>query len=905
MANPKDLKEIIPSLDEIIQRTELMAKSMENVNKSYEKFGQDVVKTSKKVQKQNEKLTGSTEEERKQLEENAKAAQKLKKAHEDYTKAMSDNERQIANIKQTQREFIKQRQLEEKVAKSSSGSYDQLSAKYSLLKRQLNALSKEERNNTKEGKAMVMQANSIRNEMNGLQKETGNYSLQVGKYTAAFDSLPGPLRGITMGFKSITKAAIAFIATPIGAVLAALVAVIGALKVAFTSSEEGQNKFARIMAIINTIVGNLLDVVADLGEKLIWAAEHPRKAWQGFKDFIQGIGEFFQNTFGNIIVGSVQVAVRSVSVQFGKLNVLWQQLKNKFTDNSAGIIEAQNELIIKTEELTEAQERVSEGANNLGNSVKNAYDKSTEALTKFIEQNMREAKLAGQVADMRAKADIIERDLIVERARLESKIAELRLKAREEDRFTAEERKQFLIEARDLQDGLLQKENEVLVLRRDAQKLENTFSRTNKENKMKEAQAIADVSRKEAERYNQARQIQRELNTINKQALAERNKLNKGLYDNELKALDQTNELNILRAKNAGKNAEKIKEIEIQAKINRYNLELELAKKFGKEISETEIQIIQEKIKSLQNELERSDSGDGKKTIWDKLGLGKEGLQKVKDNLKTAVNEVKKIFQDFAETRIEQADLIVEQSQREVDAAENEYNRQIELQQAGYANNVTEAQRNLELARETEKTALDEKKKAQKAKQQIDTAEQISSIIVASANILKGWSNIPFIGQALGIAAIAAMIGSFALTKTKIRSQAKEQFAEGDYIDLKGGSHASGNDIPFGYRKGKVMTAEGGEGMAIFNKRAKYKYGKLIPGLVADINKGRLEERYKNSFSIEIPEKDLNDSGFDSQELRDIKRVLEMIYSQGSDSMLFDKKGRKIQKKGNITRIIN
>ena len=92
---------------------------------------------------------------------------------------------------------------------------------------------------------------------------------------------------------------------------------------------------------------------------------------------------------------------------------------------------------------------------------------------------------------MRAKADIIERKLVVERSKLQSKIAQLRLKARKEEEFSAAERREALLEAQELEDTLLDKETEALELRKNAQILENTFSRTDKANKDKEAAAIA------------------------------------------------------------------------------------------------------------------------------------------------------------------------------------------------------------------------------------------------------------------------------------------------------------------------------------------------------------------------------------------------------------------------------
>jgi hypothetical protein len=122
---------------------------------------------------------------------------------------------------------------------------------------------------------------------------------------------------------------------------------------------------------------------------------------------------------------------------------------------------------------------------------------------------------------MRAKADKIDRALIVERSLLESKIAELRLKAKQEDTVSAKDRKAALLEARDLENSLLDSETAALTLRKNAQVLENTFSRTNKENLDKEANAIAAVNNQIARRATVARTLQRELNTVNAQVEAE------------------------------------------------------------------------------------------------------------------------------------------------------------------------------------------------------------------------------------------------------------------------------------------------------------------------------------------------------------------------------------------------
>jgi hypothetical protein len=146
------------------------------------------------------------------------------------------------------------------------------------------------------------------------------------------------------------------------------------------------------------------------------------------------------------------------------------------------------------------------------------------------------------------------------RSQLESEIAELRLKSRQEDQFTAQERRKALLDAQELEDELLIKETEYLELRRDAQVLENTFSRSNKENLDKEAQAIAAVNRQTATRLNNQRQVQRELNRLNGELEREQQLLAKTKEDDAARRLEvrvtQEKEIGLAINKQALQNAE-------------------------------------------------------------------------------------------------------------------------------------------------------------------------------------------------------------------------------------------------------------------------------------------------------------------------------------------------------------
>jgi len=295
-------------------------------------------------------------------------------------------------------------------------------------------------------------ADNATKEVNDLNKSVNNTTTSTDKANSKLNNLsdtasklPGPLGGVIAGIQGVSKSMLALIATPLGAALAAIVGVLYSLKRALTDSEEGQNKLNRILSVAGALWGNIMDIVADLGEAIIKAVTEPVES---MKSFANGVKEFILHPI---------------------------------------------------------------------DSVREAYNGATESAKAFVKEQKEEIKAADEVAKMRNKADKIERKLLVDRSVLEQKIAELRLKSRQEEEFSAAERRKALIDAQKLEDQLLDQEVEALKLRRDAQKLENTFSRTNKENADKEAEAIAAVNNIVAQRLNLQRATQRELNRVNKE----------------------------------------------------------------------------------------------------------------------------------------------------------------------------------------------------------------------------------------------------------------------------------------------------------------------------------------------------------------------------------------------------
>jgi len=352
-------------------------------------------------------------------------------------------------------------------------------------------------------------------------------STLTGGVGARFSGLLKSIKSVALGFKSI---GFAIAASGIGL----LILTIAAVSAAFKGSEEGQNKFAKLMGVIGAVTGNIIDVLADLGDFII--------------DLFSGSG-------------TAMTSLKS----FGKsiFNVIGLPIKN-----TIDTVKALGKAImaLASGDITGAMAAVAKGAADVKenfNEAKDSINGATDALKDFVAQNLDEADAAAKVADQRAKADKIERDLIVQRAKAEGRIADLRLKARDLNNVSARERQDALKEVLRIQTDLTDKETELLILRRDAIIAENTFARSNKENLTAEQEAIAAVIAIETRRTDQKRAIQRELtqteNELSKGGDKEaKREKEKGLFDelveSKKKELEFINE-NELRSKESLNNA--------------------------------------------------------------------------------------------------------------------------------------------------------------------------------------------------------------------------------------------------------------------------------------------------------------------------------------------------------------
>ena len=275
-------------------------------------------------------------------------------------------------------------------------------------------------------------------------KKTGESTKQLGSIAdkatggmiSGFRGVVGSIGGVV---KSLGTVRGAFIATGIGA----FVLLVTSLISAFKSSEEGQDRFAKLMGRIGVVVGNVKDVVANLGE--------------------------------------------------GLLN-LGGALKKFFSGDFKGAFDE----------------------------AKNSFNGFTESVKNFGKETAAELKLADEISSKIAKANKLERDLLVARAKASRDVASLRERAADKEGVVVEERIKLLKDAGAIEESITNREIQAAKLRYDAKVLQNSLSKSTKEDLDEEARLQAEVINLETNRLRLQKSLTAEITSARREAAAVR-----------------------------------------------------------------------------------------------------------------------------------------------------------------------------------------------------------------------------------------------------------------------------------------------------------------------------------------------------------------------------------------------
>lgn len=916
------------------------------------------------------------------------------KARRKLAKATSDENITLMGLMASVREANQVAKLNSIIAREAEGSYNRLSAQYSLNKIELNKMSQAQRENTAEGKRLVTQTHDIYQEMIRLQEATGKHTLSVGNYAKTWDGLGNSVNQIV---REIPAAAVSLntfflaISNNVPIFVDEINRLREANKIAVKEGKATTNVFKAVFSSffswhslivvfltvfalygkeIFTWAGNMLkgaratdeaaesqkrfnDVMLkgsmDAQDELIRlkllynASQDHKRSLEERKDAASQLIDVYKPYFKNlneeaILAGKASDAYISLASSIVK-SAKARAAEDKFIENYKRILELQGERAEKLAEFTQ-------GESTIVFSYKSPLAKIRKEINELVADNKR---LLGfiNVSDLlfgedggtsKTKKETDETlklmrqhtDAIIDnfedefkRRRLEIETAYAREKEDLEAKLATD--KNLTAEGRDAINGIIIEKQQKL--NTDLQELENEriqFIYSQRDEILAAEEKVIDDklliaqegSKEELELRIALLEKMRERELLHNKTLAEDIRQQDIDINNTYDALIMQENLDFLRESAMAqleakqefdksefdliKHTERQKTIfKLQQEKERWSKILELASIGVEKLSEIEIETIKNLIKAIDAEIESTRSGG----LLDLLGLNLDSKQQ--QALKQATSIVVNNFREIAQAQLDAANAAVEAANIQVDAAKSVVDAEIEARNRGYAYNVTAAQKELAEARKVQTQKIKLQEEAVRRQQRLDSLTQASSLITASANLWQAFSGIPVLGPILAIGAIAAMWGSFALAKIRAKDLSKNDvtYGEGGYELLEGGSHASGNDIPIGTTKdGRRRRAEGGEMLAIVNRRSTSKYRRVLPDVINSLNRGTFERKYGSSYDTDLFG---ITTGGTLGDLTTLEKSVDEIKEQGKKKYYTDQNGNLVIVYKNLKTVIN
>ena len=325
------------------------------------------------------KLMDETKESTKQLEkENEKIGDKLSKPYKENAIQIEKNKAQVKGLS------TEYRNNQTILVSLNKDHKNNLKSINDLIER--NKALRQERNRvditTEKGQKRLKDLNAEIDKNDKLIKDNNDnlikQKINIGNYSSALDGLPGPIGGAVTGFKALTKSALAFIATPIGAVIAALVGLFKLFQAAVKNSQPLMDKLNAAGAAFSATFKVIIDRVSNFAEKIVAAFEDPKTA---VTELWETIKQNFINRFQ---------AIPKLAIAVGK--TIKSALKLNFEEAGEAAEEAGQAFIQMTTGLDEEQQKkVADAVNDVATEIKNEA-KETSNLTNQ-QQALRDAEI--------------------------------------------------------------------------------------------------------------------------------------------------------------------------------------------------------------------------------------------------------------------------------------------------------------------------------------------------------------------------------------------------------------------------------------------------------------------------------------------------------------------------------
>lgn len=523
----------------------------------------------------------------------------------------------------------------------------------------LNRLRNETNVSTVEGKAQLDALNKKLDENNAFIKENADQYLQqkinIGNYKdsikEAFSEmnifngglsgfiersqeaggvgnlLQSSLGGITQGVIGMTRASLAFIATPIGAVISAIGLVVGLLVNYLKSSQQGIDAVTAVTRPLQAIMSSLMGVLQGVGKMLFDAFSNPKKTMTELYDFVKQnlINRF--TAFGKILEGIIELDFQKVTDGVLQAGTGVEDLTSKIQNGAKATGKFLDDAIKKGQEIDRLKKEIERG--------ELAYQKQQIKTNDLIDEQLLISKDTSRTfAERGAAANEIIR-LTTELSKKEEEIIQKKIKALQLE-YSMKDAKALTIEEQqkmiDLEKQLDEAQDRGLNATLEQQRVLSGLKKE-QEAQAKEAQA------KEAERRQKAiddsiAKSQQEIDLFiaqqgfKKKSTEDEYKFNKELYDKETKDLE-------LRYNNG-----KVSKLEYETE--KLNLSTDYAKK------NADLLILE----------------------------GERELEIIKNNAKLSIDERLKAELDFQKLRLEQGIINEQEYQDAIKAIDEDYSKQ-------------------------------------------------------------------------------------------------------------------------------------------------------------------------------------------------------------------------------------
>ena len=564
--------------------------------------------------------------------------------------------------------------------KAAEGSYNALAKQMAELKKQFKATSDEA-----ERESLAKQIVGINDQLKEMDSSIGNYQRNVGNYEAAFTNgltkitdqikaLNNPLETAKQGVSNLNSAFKAIVKNPIGAVITALVAVIGALKKGFDQSEEASNKLKKGLAALEPITNAVSNIFTKLASV---------------------VGSIVEKTIPALVKG-VSTAGLKIAELLNKIGLVSDEKLNSFRQT----IEAQKEMVDQTTGLTEREIKLQE-----------------KKRTAEVEQ----AKIELEISQLRAKAVDKENNTAEERQKLiEAAIAKerylnnMRLSIAEEefsimkerasltdndskvnDELAASEanlykvRKEYYDKERELTSQLIEAKNAGATETKKANDEIIKSEKTVNDQREKDLKTIEEINKRISDSH--LTSSERDINTLTKKYNEEKALLEK--YNEDTARLTAEYEANIAKIKTSEKEGNlnnKLDDIDAEADLQSYIAERTIESEYKK--NQRLMEIDQERLNQRKSTLEELLSMDGleeekKREYADELARvnadivqnSEQSKQAEKDHAAEIINtyadlagslgslmgEIASIWQDNIKQRYENGEITKEQAEEE------------------------------------------------------------------------------------------------------------------------------------------------------------------------------------------------------------------------------------------------